>query len=329
MVDSFYPSWFLSKYNGTTIDPPIEMKWGYHTTTTYYNRRLASITLNSWGWVATSLYPQTGNTRNRFYIMATANDDGLIESIDDKLYVSTTAHDITFSNNNLSIETFDGSADLVECTRAGAIRMSQYKYFVLEEDLSAGLSAKADVSALTAYALSTDVANELTNYLPLSGGTLSSGNASIEVAPTHISFHNDYTLTSDNQQVLHVKNPTTIDFALLSSDDIDGTSLKSQLLAKQDKLTNAQVSAINQVVDERATIIDFGNGDISAFNWSGMIDLNNIIAAYLWNGTGGGWNKQPIDVKIGTMVSCVGYSMFDNCSDLPSVTMPDSIKVID
>lgn len=123
MVDMFYPSWFLSKYNGTTIDPPIEMKWGYYTTTNYYNnRRVTNITLNSWAWVATSLYPQTGNTKNRFYIKATA-DDGWIESIEDKLYVSTTAHDITFSSNELSVATFDGNADLVECTRTSNQRV--------------------------------------------------------------------------------------------------------------------------------------------------------------------------------------------------------------
>jgi len=134
IVNLYYPSWYLTKYNGTTLDTPIELKWGYYENTIFMlNRRQHTITINSWAWVATTLYPNTGNTKNRFYIKANANEAGIITSLDDKFYVNATAHDITYAANELSIATFDESSDSLECSRTGKTRVEDRKYFVLED----------------------------------------------------------------------------------------------------------------------------------------------------------------------------------------------------
>lgn len=162
IVNTYYPSWYLTKYNGTTLDTPIELKWGYYESTSFMlNRRQQTITINSWAWVATTLYPNTGSTKNRFYIKANADENGTITSLDDKFYVNTTAHDITYAADELSIATFDESSDSLECSRTGKVRVVDRKYFVLEDDLSSyatqawtttQLSAKQD--ALTQPQLS-------------------------------------------------------------------------------------------------------------------------------------------------------------------------------
>ena len=53
---------------------------------------------------------------------------------DNNLYVTTVAHPITFSSTNLSIETIDGVAGNITCTRQSTgTHATEFKYFPFED----------------------------------------------------------------------------------------------------------------------------------------------------------------------------------------------------
>lgn len=243
IVNLYYPSWYLTKYNGTTLDTPIELKWGYcETTTIVVRNRPQTISINSWAWVATTLYPATGAYRDRFYIKANVDEAGFITSLDDKFYVSKTAHDITYSVDKLSIATFDGSSDSLECSRTGKTRVEDRKYFVLEDDLSS-------------YATQA------------------------------------WTTT--------------------------------QLSAKQDALTQTQLSVINEGVDERKTVIKYVNDDVVSLDISGTIETSDIPDI-----------GNVKEIKFGTTVTelgdqLIGRQLIDSRAPyLSKVEIPDSVTII-
>lgn len=106
-----------------------------------------------------------------------------------------------------------------------------------------------------------------------------------------------------------------------------GLAMLTDLSTKQDKLSDPQISAIDSVVDERATVITFTDNTTSAFNWSGRIDLNTMADAGLYDFMDG-WKKHPATVKIGTGVTSIENYAFDGCNGLTSITIPDSVTSI-
>ena len=78
--------------------------------------------------------------------------------------------------------------------------------------------------------------------------------------------------------------------------------------------------------DDYLTIIEFDDGTVSSFNWSGAINSQTMIDAGLYDENG--WIKVPVDAKIGTSVTSIGEEAFYSCSGLTSVTIPDSVTNI-
>lgn len=101
-----YPSWFLSQFDTTTFDPPLEMKYGYVGT---YMWRVGSRTyrqnINSNCWVAYSGI-------KCYYIKA--DEDGNALPV---FYANSVEHPITFDQYEKSIETMDGETGNIVCTR--------------------------------------------------------------------------------------------------------------------------------------------------------------------------------------------------------------------
>lgn len=100
----------------------------------------------------------------------------------------------------------------------------------------------------------------------------------------------------------------------------------TQLATKQDALTPAQLSAVDSVVDERATIFDFGNGDISAFNLVGEITQQTMTDLGLYEPYD--WIKPPVSVKVGTSVTNIGSYLFVNFPSDFSITLPNTLTAI-
>ena len=81
------------------------------------------------------------------------------------------------------------------------------------------------------------------------------------------------------------------------------------------------------------THIKFRDGMEGDYLIEGAMDCPALIAAGLMppgSGTeiGPGWNKNPIEVEIGSAVTSIGDSAFYGCSGLTSVTIPSSVTSI-
>lgn len=106
------------------------------------------------------------------------------------------------------------------------------------------------------------------------------------------------------------------------------SQLSSELSSKQDKLEDAQISAIDSVVSARATEMVFDDGAVSAFNWAGEVSRKDIIDAGLYDGDLGEWLRRPVDIRFGNAVTSIGDWTFNNCNFLTSITIPASVVSI-
>jgi hypothetical protein len=100
------------------------------------------------------------------------------------------------------------------------------------------------------------------------------------------------------------------------SDYVLSSDLSSDLSSKQDKLSDPQISAIDSVVDERATFVKYQGGVISSFNIVGEIYSISIPN-----------RPNIVEVKIGNTVTSIGdYGLYG--SGFTSITIPDSVTSI-
>ena len=109
-----YGSWFLSEYNGTTFDPPIEMTYGFRQTITMQiGHRPYTWSVGSYCWYG-----------GRYIIKAEKLNE------DDRYYSPTTFgwlntsprqiewYETTYTDNlRMSIDTVDGQSGIITCTR--------------------------------------------------------------------------------------------------------------------------------------------------------------------------------------------------------------------
>lgn len=76
------------------------------------------------------------------------------------------------------------------------------------------------------------------------------------------------------------------------------------------------------------TLITFTDGTSEEYDWEGELSIQMIIDAGLYDENDGSWTKEPQTVEIGTKITRIGDEVFLDCSNLTSVTIPDSIKSI-
>lgn len=91
----------------------------------------------------------------------------------------------------------------------------------------------------------------------------------------------------------------------------------------------ANISAwIEQNVEQThpETIIEFGDGTISSFNWSGEINENTINNAGL-KISSSEW-LDIVDIKIGTNATSIDEMVFEDCTTLTSITIPNNVTTI-
>ena len=97
---------------------------------------------------------------------------------------------------------------------------------------------------------------------------------------------------------------------------VDTTALNTALATKQDKLSIAQVSAIDSVVDERTSVVSYNDGSTLVFNiegaWTGRIPNA----------------ENAVTIKIGEGVTSLENSVFFECTNLTSVALPNSLSAI-
>lgn len=96
-----------------------------------------------------------------------------------------------------------------------------------------------------------------------------------------------------------------------------GLALESELDDKQDKLSDQQTSAIDSVVDERATIVEYYNGTVESYNIVGEVNASDIPNRTF-----------AVDVKFGTSVTSIGDGTFAASGNLTKVTIPNSVTSI-
>lgn len=231
-------------------------------------------------------------------------------------------------------------------------RITPTKTSQLSNDGSDGVHPFATIEDLTAYELKTDLSNDVsvivTETSPVAEFTFefvmgNPVNVSLYRAEKvdasdepryNIYYVNDLIIQgmlladdmsypqqfedSLNQCTMAVTKTTEIRNAL-------GLATYDQLLTKQDKLADAQISAIDSVVDERATVITFSDNTTSSFNWVGEINHQTIVNAGLYDSQREDWIKYPVNVKIGTGVTSIMDGAFIGCSELFVVIIPDTV----
>lgn len=109
-----------------------------------------------------------------------------------------------------------------------------------------------------------------------------------------------------------------------------GLAMMTDLETKQDKLSDHQIQAIDSVVDERQTVITFDDNTTSSYNWVGTINRQTIIDAGIghYDGAMFIYDKNPVDVKIGTTVTALTDAIFSQCQTLENIEIPDSVTEI-
>ena len=93
------------------------------------------------------------------------------------------------------------------------------------------------------------------------------------------------------------------------------------------------IKAHSKPVVKKETHIKFPGGMEGDYLIEGAMDCPALIAAGLMppgseTEIGPGWNKNPIEVEIGSAVTSIGNYAFYYCSDLTSVTIPSSVTSI-
>ena len=71
----------------------------------------------------------------------------------------------------------------------------------------------------------------------------------------------------------------------------------------------------------KKTIITFDNGDREEYDWTGEVSQETLGLAGIYDTGNYEWLKNPVSIQFGTTVTSIGYSAFDSCESLASVTM--------
>ena len=144
---NIYSPWLLTMYNGTTFDPPLELTFGYQSTVTkLIGFRQITFNVFSYCWYHDIYFIKAEKEEADQYYKPTTF--GLIDTTTRKLNWYKT----TYDNNvvSKSIVTIDGQSDIISCTRLVDYPIMYIKNVAYEDDISAALSAKADLSAVEA-----------------------------------------------------------------------------------------------------------------------------------------------------------------------------------
>ena len=99
-------------------------------------------------------------------------------------------------------------------------------------------------------------------------------------------------------------------------------------VAGLDKIIEALTPGGGGDVGHPETTLYFDDGTLSSYDWSGEITQQTMIDAGLFDENEGSWIKTITKAEIGTDVMSIESQAFYNCSDLTSVTIPDSMTSI-
>ena len=263
VVTTTYLPWTLSYWDGTQLDPVVEIgNFRYFGTINYIvNRRKNSYALNSFAWIG-------GSTT--YIITAEPDSNGVFQPIKIGVRSGTTWawHNITLSADEKSIASVEGIEGQTECTRSG-VSEKTYRNLAYTDELP---TVPSDVSSF----------NNDAGYITASA------------IPSNVSaFNND-------------------------ANYVTASAMATSLAAKQDALTQTQLSVINEGVDERKTVIKYVNDDVVELDISGTIETSDIPDI-------GNVKK----IKFGTTVTELGDQLMDSRAPyLSKVEIPDSVTNI-
>lgn len=287
-----FAPWNLSKLFSETFSPSIQLEWRYQTIWRNRGGRWSK-TYTGWMWLAAGQYAITasedGTPVGKFYVLyySDATHQNCISADTD---IHTITVETSQSGYTQNVTSIDGETDQITCIRSIGKTVDYTRDVAFKDELS----AKADVSALN-------------NYLPLSGGTIT-GDLTFGVGKIYIeggglavedwqgNYWTLYDSNGDPSQVVRM----------------------SDLSAKQDVLTTPQMSAINSVVDERATVVKYDDNSVVTYNIEGTLSRDDIEVT----------GKNIVEVKVGTAVTGIALHGFQYCYYLTTFTMPDTVTTI-
>ena len=149
----------------------------------------------------------------------------------------------------------------------------------------------------------------------------------------------------DSPDLIATRVRTNIVGYTLGDQDDKPLASANALSAKQDRLSDPQIFAINSVVTERQTVVTFANDEVRHYDISGDLtqtnrqgwetDAGSVVKEVKIGGSvmsivGGAFSAchSLMSVTIGNGVTNIEGGAFSNCTNLTGVTIPDSVTSI-
>lgn len=288
-----YDSWFLSYYNGTTFDPPIELKWGYCTEVYIItNGRKRKKTINSNAWFA-----QVGDEHN--YVIKAVEGPNYYVPVD-SMIIDNTEHPVTYDYWKNQIETIDGQSGVMTCTRISYAPLHPYYELAYRDEVSSkadlsALDVKADLSALNGKQ------DKLTNT------QISAINAEADERQTIVEYDNIQTMRYD------IYGTITIDDIRVQGSNILGVKLGRGVTSiGTETFMNSPQLLVIKIPDtvERIQTNAFTTSNLPVVD---IPDSVTTIDDYAFSGS------YIQSITLGSGVESIGQGAFDNCSYLTSL----------
>ena len=165
VVKTSYAPWTLSKWDGTDLDEPVTLEFGYYDVVKVKVGFVSkTITVQSFAWVYRNF-----NGGYADIIKAEEDQNGLCQptGIAKSTGEAPSYLAITLSNDGKSIETVDGQSDVVTCTRTSTTRQLTTQTLMYADEVAAAISA-ATSTFVTASAMASAISAATSEFVTAS-----------------------------------------------------------------------------------------------------------------------------------------------------------------
>ncbi len=299
---STYESWFLSEYNGSTFNPPIELKWGYcesvYVYVTIAGRRVKRTkNINSNAWFV--------QLEEENYVIRATNVSNVYVPVDN-IIINNTEHPVTYTTTyKTEIATIDGQSGVITCTRNTSVPIYPSYGLAYNDELPTKTSELTNDSQ---YVTTTEVNTALAlKQDKLSEPQINSINSNVD----------------DNKTVVYYDNiePRIYDiYGTMNVDDIsvEGSNITNIKIGRGVITLGTELFMNSPLMTSIELPDSLKHIDTNAFTTSNIDSLVipdsvETINAYAFS------SAHAVSITVGSGVETIGQGAFDNCNNLTSL----------